>query len=114
MRRVPVRKLSFTLVELVIVIIIIGVVATIAVPRISRGARGAADAALKSDLATMRRAIELYCAEHGGLFPLKKDQFVEQMTKYTNIYGDVSDTKTSEFLFGPYLKSTPPLPLGKY
>ena len=60
---------AFSLVELVIVLVIIGIVAAIAVPRITRGATRASAVALRSDLATLRNAIELaeivvHCALH--------------------------------------------------
>jgi general secretion pathway protein G len=104
------RKSAFSLVELVIVIVIIGIIAAIAVPRISRGAKGATDSALKGDLTALRSAIDLYAAEHGGSFPTVA-KFVEQLTTFTNAAGGDSATKTGAFIFGPYLKAIPGLPV---
>ncbi|HUU82455.1 MAG TPA: prepilin-type N-terminal cleavage/methylation domain-containing protein [Phycisphaerae bacterium] len=109
-----IRRVGFSLVELVIVVTIISIVAAIAVPRISRGVTGATEASLTGSLSTMRRAIEMYSAEHEGLLPLNKEDFVAQMTMYTDLSGAVNATKTADFRFGPYLKAIPPLPLGEY
>jgi prepilin-type N-terminal cleavage/methylation domain-containing protein len=109
-----IRQSGFSLVELAVVVVIIGLIASMAIPRLSRGSKGAAEGTLRGDLKTMRNAIELFRAEHQGLLPSKKEQFVAQMTQYTDIAGNVNDTRTAEFCFGPYLRSAPPLPVGKY
>lgn len=101
---------AFSLVELVIVIVIIGVIAAIAVPRISRGAKGAADAAMIADLATMRSSLDLYAAEHAGLYP-GATTFEAQMTTFSNEAGATVGTKDSTHIFGPYLKAVPGLPI---
>ena len=101
---------AFSLVELVIVIVIIGIVAAIAVPNISRATKGAADAALKADLAVVRKAIQLYKTEHARLFPTE-DNFDAQMTMYTDINGNAQPSKDSTHIFGPYLQSIPTLPV---
>ena len=103
-------KHAFSLVELVIVIVIIGIIAAIAVPRISRGAKGATDSALKGDLTALRSAIDLYAAEHSGSFPTVA-KFTEQLTTYTNAAGADNATKTSAYIYGPYLKAIPGLPI---
>lgn len=105
------RQGGFSLVELVIVVAIIAIIGAIAIPRMSRGAAGAADSALVADLAVLRNAVELYAAEHNGDFP-DADAFEEQLTQFTNAAGDVSATKTEEYLFGPYVRSIPSLPVG--
>lgn len=107
-------KCGFSLVELIIVIVIIGIIAAIAAPRVSRGAKGAGDSALKSDLAVLRNAIELYATEHGGTFPGPDEaKFRDQLLKYTDAAGTASDTKTATHVYGPYLrKDIPPLPVG--
>ncbi len=118
------KRTGFSLVELVIVIVIIGIIAAIAVPRISRGAKGASDSAVRGDLAALRAAIDLYAAEHGGVFPgkLKKDgsaggaaaDFIEQLTKHSDKDG-VTGTydAASGLVYGPYLRNgIPPLPVG--
>ncbi len=104
------KSRGFSLVELVIVIVIIGVIAAIAVPRISRGARGAADSAMRGNLTAMRNAIDLYAAEHNGVFPTAAD-FDAQLTTFTNATGGDNATKDATHIFGPYLKAIPPLPV---
>ncbi len=112
------RKQAFSLVELVIVIVIIGVIAAIAVPRISRGARGAGDAAVRSSLAGLRQAIDMYFAEHVGVFPASavgddQDTLLKQLTKKTDIEGVVGTTAGTH-IYGPYLRGStfPPLEVG--
>ena len=101
---------GFSLVELVIVIVIIGVIAAIAVPRLSRGAKGARDASLRGSLAVMRNAIDLFSAEHGGNFPTV-GAFEAELTTYSDEGGATSPTKVGNFIFGPYLKAIPGLPI---
>jgi len=108
---------GFSLVELVIVIVIIGVIAAIAIPRVSRGARGAGESALRSNLAILRSAIELYASEHDGKFPASGSTdaaaFADQLLKYTDIAGNTSDTKVGDYKYGPYLrKQIPAAPIG--
>lgn len=105
------QRRGFSLIELVIVIVIIGVLAAIAIPRLSRGASGAGDSALSGNLKILRTAIDLYATEHGGAFPTAAD-VVDQLTKFTDENGNVSATRTGNFIYGPYLRSVPPLPVG--
>jgi prepilin-type N-terminal cleavage/methylation domain-containing protein len=103
---------AFSLIELVIVVVILGIIAAIAVPRMSRGASGAADSSLTANLTVLRNAIDLFQAEHQGMFP-SESSIADQLTKYTDINGNVSATKTGEFIYGPYLRSVPALPVGE-
>jgi type II secretory pathway pseudopilin PulG len=114
------------LVEVTVVVVIIGVLAAIAIPRISRGSEGAGGAAAHADLAVMRKAIDVYSAEHGGVFPGQnadgqggaaqtEQALVSQMTKFTDFNGRVSTTRTYPYIFGPYLaKGFPPAPIGAF
>lgn len=114
---------GFSLVELVIVIVIIGVIAAIAIPRLTQGASGAGEAALVNDLAALRRAIEVYAAEHNGSYPGSTADgtgngadtdgaFANQLAKYSSETGAVSDTRDTTFRFGPYLLDVPAAPVG--
>jgi len=102
---------GFSLVELVIVIVIIGVIAAIAVPRVSRGAEGASRTKFVSDLNTLRRAVELYSAEHDGRRPTTAG-FANQLTKFTDGSGNVSSTRDFTFKYGPYINTIPNLGIG--
>ncbi len=107
------RTSAFSLIELVIVVVIIGIISAIAIPRLSRGSAGAADNALRGNLAVLRSAIELFAAEHDGVYP-DPTTFEAQMTMKTNVQGvpDVGETGAAEFLYGPYLREIPKLPVG--
>lgn len=104
------HRRAFSLIELVIVVVILGIIAAIAIPRMSRGAAGASDSAVRSNLAIMRSAIDLFSAEHTGTFP--GATVATQLTQYTNAAGAVSATKTAAFIYGPYLREVPGLPVG--
>lgn len=102
---------AFSLIELIIVVVIIGIIAAIAIPRMSRGAAGAADSSLSGSLAVMRSGLDIYAAEHTGTFPLLAT-FVNQMTLFSDNNGATNATKTAVFIYGPYLRKVPPLPVG--
>jgi general secretion pathway protein G len=101
---------AFSLVELVIVVVIIGVIAAIAVPRISRGARGAGESALRGSLASLRNAIDMYAAEHGGTWPgadTLEATLLRQLTERTDVAGAAGGN------LGPYLRrGFPAIPVG--
>ena len=103
---------GFSLIELVIVIVIIGIIGAIAIPRMSRGAAGAADGALIANLARLRNAIDLYQAEHGGTFPELVASGGTTLTQYTDDAGGVVGSKDATHIYGPYLRTIPPLPVG--
>ncbi len=93
-------------------VVIIGIIAAIAVPRLSRGTAGADDAALTANLAILRGGIDLFIAEHEGKIPLPAD-IADALTKYSNAAGDsFVDVKDGTHIFGPYVRSIPPLPVG--
>jgi len=102
---------GFSLLELVIVVVIVGIIAAIAIPRMSRGSAGASDSALSGDLSVLRSAIDLYATEHGGTYPTV-DDIVDQLTLYTNAAGATRSTPNTTFIYGPYLRKVPPLPVG--
>ena len=91
--------------------VIVGIIAAVAIPRMSRGTAGAADSSLSSSLGVMRNAIDLYATEHGGALP-GATAVASQLVLYTNSNGVTNATKTSEYLYGPYMRQVPPLPVG--
>jgi len=102
---------GFSLLEVVIVVAIIAILAAIGIPRMSRGSKGANDSALSGDLAVLRNAIDLYAAEHGGALPTLVG-IANQLTMYSDAGGATNATKTSPYIYGPYVRSVPPLPVG--
>ena len=102
---------GFSLVELVIVVIILGIVASIALRRVSRHAEAGAANAARQDVAVLQQAIERYRAEHGGAYPTAED-IVDQLTGYTDVFGAVSQTRGTPYVYGPYVRKIPPVPLG--
>lgn len=102
---------GFSLLEVVMVVAILGILAAIGVPRMSRGSKGAANAVLAGDLRVLRGAIEQYALDHGGGLPNEKD-VVEQLTQYTDYAGNPQATQDTTHIYGPYLRSIPPLPVG--
>ncbi|MBN2316800.1 MAG: prepilin-type N-terminal cleavage/methylation domain-containing protein [Sedimentisphaerales bacterium] len=102
---------AFSLLELVIAVAIIAIIAAIGIPRLSRGTQGAADSALSGNLSLLRNAIDIYAAEHGGTYPTVAD-CNDQLTQYSNTTGTTSATKTTTYIYGPYVRSIPPLPVG--
>ena len=106
-----IKNRAFSLIELIIVVVIIGIIAAIAIPRMSRGAAGAADSSLSGSLAVMRSGLDIYATEHGGKFPVLAT-FTDQMTLFTDFNGATNPVKGGAFIYGPYLRKIPPLPVG--
>ena len=105
------RFAAFSLIELVIVVVIIAIIGAIAIPKMSRGAAGAGDSAVIQDLSILRSALDLYQTENGGLYPTAANVVVA-LTTFSDGAGNYNGTKTSVFIYGPYLRSIPPLPVG--
>ncbi len=101
---------AFSLIELVIVVVIIAIIGAIAIPKMSRGAAGASDAALIQDLSVLRSALDLFQTENGGVYPTAAN-VVTGLTGYSDGAGNVNAAKTSTYIYGPYLKAIPALPV---
>jgi competence protein ComGC len=104
------RPRAFTLVEILIVVIILGILATIIIGLFANGSKDAAATSLKDNLRSMRSQLQLYVAQHRTYPALAT--FEQQMTQYTDADGNVSSTKNSTYLYGPYIISMPTLPVG--
>lgn len=102
---------GFSLLELVIVVAIIAIIAAIGIPRMSRGTRGASDAAVSQNLSVLRNSIDLYAAEHSSNYPTAAN-IANQLTQYTDASGAAQATKDTTHIYGPYMRSIPPLPVG--
>lgn len=108
------KQRAFSIIELVVAVVILGVLAAMAIPRVSQGATDRAESGLKTDLAVLRTAIELYYHDHGA-YPGQKPAgsgapeagtaaFVRQLTQYTDAEGHASPTPSETSCHGPYLE----------
>lgn len=107
---------GFTLVELVMVVTIIGIIAAIAAPRVSSSTSQSGASALKATLSNIRSAIDMYYAEHDrfpgyapGSGTPDNDQFVKQLTMYSDAAGNTNPNYTSNYAYGPYLRAPFPV-----
>lgn len=114
------RKLGFTLVEMLIVVILLGILAMVVIPQITFTSDDARLSTLQTNLSAVRSAIEVYYAQHNNSYPADgsatnfpsgvstdEDKFVAQLTRYTDQQGNVSNSRTGDFKYGPYLKGMP-------
>lgn len=120
---------GFTLVELLIVVIILAVLAAVVFPQFSSSTNDAKSAALQSNLANIRSAIEFYYQEHGE-YPganiatgatcgtgaavgagaaVSAEAFIAQLTRFTNADGLACTGKDATFKYGPYIKGELPV-----
>jgi type II secretory pathway pseudopilin PulG len=114
MKTTGMKRETLPLLELIVVVVIFGVLAAMAIPRFSAGATRTTESDLRSDLAVLRTAIELYY-DH-GTYPAQKGAgafgaeagtaaaFVRQLTQYTDAEGRASPSPSATFRHGPYLR----------
>jgi general secretion pathway protein G len=117
---------GFTLIELLIVVIILAIIAAIAIPQFTNNTDDARVAALDSNLAAVRAALEQYRIQHtGNVYPGavaatgatctvgaavtpaaagSKEAMDAQLTGYSNAAGQVCTGPTPGYTFGPYLR----------
>ncbi len=113
------KQAGFTLIEILIVVILLGIMATIIIPQVRVSSDDAELNSLKTNLNSMRDAIRLYYHQHGNTYPgvkraLNGDDvinqgqselsFFRQLTKYSEVTGNVSVTKTAAAKYGPYIR----------
>jgi general secretion pathway protein G len=103
-------RAAFSLVELVIVVAIIAIIAAIALPRLSHQSEKASTNAIQHDQAVLQAAIERYRAEH-GTYPSAAG-IADQLTKFSDANGGTNDTQVGLYIYGPYVRKVPPMPMG--
>ncbi len=101
---VDMKRIAFTLVELLIVVVILGILAAVVVPQFSDASTDAQLSSLMSNLKTIREQIERYRFQHNGKYPSNVAQFERQMTEQTDADGSPGTD------FGPYLQPIPENP----
>jgi general secretion pathway protein G len=106
------RAKGFTLVEILIVVVILGILAAIVIPQFTGASTEAKEAALMSDIQSIRSQIELYKIQHNDELPgvqqagadCAEADFVTAMTTKTDQDGVAGGR------FGPYMQSIPDNP----
>jgi general secretion pathway protein G len=102
------KRIAFTLVEVLIVVIVLGILAAIVVPQFTNATTDANLTSLKTNLQIIHGQLQLYKIQHGDTFPnapTGTPTFAAQMTGTTNASG-ATGTGAS-YPFGPYLQSIP-------
>lgn len=106
------RRRGFSLVELVLVVTIISILAAIAVPRMSGAAVSAKANALQATLTNVRKAVDVYYAEHGkypgytpGTNTPNDTAFLRQLMFYSDDRGATNSTYSAQYEYGPYLRT---------
>jgi prepilin-type N-terminal cleavage/methylation domain-containing protein len=121
-------RAGFTLVELLIVVIILAILAAIVIPQFSSATRDTKDAAIDSNLASVRNAIELYKVQHndwpgkvattagatcttgpGSASAGTQEAFVQSLTMFSDKTGKTCSVQVNEFRFGPYIRKELPM-----
>ena len=110
---------GFTLIEMLVVVVVLGILAMIIIPQVAVSTDDANLRTLETNLSTLRSSIELYYHQHASKYPGATKALdgtatttdaeaaaamVEQLTKYSSVTGQVSNTKGGVFIYGPYIK----------
>ncbi len=105
-------RAAFTLIEMLIVIIILGILAMVIIPQIGTTTEDARLSTLRTNLNSMRNAVELYYVQHNSTYPgavlggaaSPEEAFVQQLTRYTDADGNIATVRDATFRYGPYLR----------
>jgi len=99
---------GFTLMEILVVVVLLGILAVIVVPQFSSATMQAQVSALRKDLQTVRKQIELYEQQHNENRPAATGEtgndFEQRMTTQTDADGAPGTD------YGPYIERMPTNP----
>src|SRR5436190_21840661 len=90
---------AFTLVEIMIVVLLLGIIAAIVMPQFSDASHVTREKVLKEDLRFLRNQVAVYAIQHHDRAPgysggsPSAAAFADQMTKFTDMNGNVSATQ---------------------
>lgn len=105
---------AFTLIEILIVVVILGILASICVVALGSASVEARESVLRRQLQYMRSQISLYRSSHSwapGIDPQTGQAsgtlMAQQLTLYTDYYGNTANTRDSVYTFTPYLAEFP-------
>jgi len=112
------KQSGFTLIEMLIVVIVLGILAAIVIPQIAVSTEDAKLNTLRTNLNTTRSAVELYYFQHNSVYPgggvpttkpadvtTGPQAFVAQLARFTDVDGNISNTKDATYKYGPYVKN---------
>ncbi len=94
------RKLGFTVIELLIVIIVIAILVTIVIVAYNNTQGQARDARRKSDIGIIEGYLELYAADHHGLYPVSSGSTTINASWSTTSDGSWSALETALAPYG--------------
>jgi general secretion pathway protein G len=111
---------AFSLVEILIVVMILGILAAIAIPKFSNASQIARESSLKDNLRLLRTQLGVYKSQHAvypGYPSGDPNQTptaacaADQLLKFTDGRGNISDTSSDIFRWGPYMDMVPKNPI---
>jgi general secretion pathway protein G len=93
---------GFTLVEILIVVVILGILAVVVIPQFVGASESANASSLSQNLQLIRGQLELYQAQHNGIYPDLVTNGWDQLKESTDSSGNTTGNS-----FGPYLRNEP-------
>jgi prepilin-type N-terminal cleavage/methylation domain-containing protein len=98
------RRSAFTLVEVLIVVVILAILAAAVVPQFSSSTQDAKVSTSVFNLQTMRAQVQVYKAQHNGVYP-------DVLTKLTIATSKAGGTPSGNDSYGPYVLEVPECPI---
>lgn len=98
------RRSGFTLVEVLIVVVILAILAAAVVPQFSSSTQDAKVSTSVFNLQTLRAQVQVYKAQHNGVYPAT----LAKLTEATSKSGGAPSGNDS---YGPYILEVPECPI---